>query len=399
MVNQNQSNQCQSTLAETNTNTSNVNEAPPAEAPDTTGGSERQTMNGKPVLWRENTRTVLTDPSPAFGHKLLCDSLVFNTGDACAFSCEFCYVEGIMRRIDKKIVDAFNLREGRSKEAGNYLGFSDVVIRRSNVIPVLEGQLVKKDGTLRYPDPEDKRVVYSSTLVDVAANMDLLRETAAVCNLILTKTNWQIRLLSKSSLLARLPAMIPAEYHPRLIFGFSTGTLDPCVSRAIETGTTHVGSRIAALHALQDAGMRTFGMICPSLPQRDYEQFSHDICEAIRVDRCEHVWAEAINVRPGAMQAVTEGLRREGLTDEAEMMEAVHGPNGKAAWEEYARQTFLAHTRNIGPDKLRFLQYVTTTSAPWWAEQRANGAVLLGKPALVLGLLATETPSAPPMFY
>lgn len=56
------------------------------------------------------------------------------------------------------------------------------------------------------------------------------------------------------------------------------------------------------------------------------------------------------------------------------------------AWEEYARQTFLAHTKNIPPQKLRFLQYIDGKTAGWWAEQRKNGAVLLGNTANALGL-------------
>lgn len=380
------------------TNPSNVVQIPPAggeATPESIGAPQRTTMNGKPVLWRTNTGTVVTDPSPEFGHKLLCDSLVFNTGDACAFSCEYCYVKGAMWKLVKPIVDAHNAAEGTSCD------FSDLVIRRSNTLTVLDGQLTRKDGSLKYADPTDHRVIFSSTLVDVAANMELLRETAAACNLILEKTGWQIRLLSKSNLLARVVEFIPEQYHDRLILGFSTGTLDPRVSRAIESGTPHVGRRIEALHSLQDSGFRTFGMICPSLPQHDYDQFSREICAAIRVDRCEHVWAEPLNVRPGALPRTLERLREEGLDDEAEMLQSVHGSEAaKAAWEEYARQTFLAHTRNIPAEKLRYLQYVNANSAAWWSAQRQNGAVLLGAKAKELGLCASaETLSAAPEFY
>lgn len=88
--------------------------------------------------------------------------------------------------------------------------------------------------------PSDRRVVYSSTLVDVAAHMELLRETAVAYRLIVEKTHWQIRLLSKSNLLAKLPEYISKEHHYRLIFGFSTGTIDDRASRAIESGTPFV---------------------------------------------------------------------------------------------------------------------------------------------------------------
>jgi len=338
-------------------------------------------MNGKPVLYRENIRTVLTANSAAFAEKLLCDGLVMNLGDACVFGCTFCYVEEQMRKLDKAILDGYNARQ-RSLDPGHVdLGFQDVVIRRRNALPVLADQLVRKDGSRRYPDPDDHRVLYSSTLVDVAGNLELLQETAEACKLILSHTAWDIRLLSKSSLLRKLVELIPEEFHQRLILGFSTATLDDRACRAIEKGTSSIGKRLEALHWLQDRGFRTFGMICPSLPHADYAAFSKAACEAIRADRCEHVWAEVINVRGDSFRLTCEALHSAGLYQEEALLRSVHGPHAKAAWEQYARQTFLAHAANIPGEKLRFLQYVTPASADWWARMRHRGAVLLGSHA------------------
>lgn len=349
-----------------------------------------ENMHGKPVLYRD-VKTVLTIGSEQFQEKLLCDGLVLNLGDACVFNCAFCYVPAAMTKLDKCIIDAHNAVTGQC------LGFGDVVIRRRNSLEVLKSQLVNVDGTPVYPDPDDNRVVFSSTLVDVAANMELLRETAAACLLILQHTHWQIRLLSKSSLLKLLieREMIPKEYHHRFILGFSIGTLDDKVAAAIELNTGLVSTRIKALHWLQDHGIRTFGMICPSLAQDDYAKFSRDICAAIRVDRCEHIWAEVINVRGQSLTKTLDALRGAGLDAEASRLEAVSGPKSKGAWEQYARSTFLAHKVNIPADKLRFLQYVKPETTGWWKEQIPNGAVLLGKGATEVGLTSPPKPAAP----
>lgn len=345
----------------------------------------REMMNRKPVIYRD-ARTVLTIPSPEFEEKLLCSGIVFNLGDACAYSCEFCYVEAAMRKIDQPLLKAHN------QENGTSLDFPGVVVRRRPALQLLREQLVGRNGSPKYADPADQRVAYSSTLVDVAANMDLLRETAEACNLILDHTYWQIRLLSKSNLLHKLIAdnLIPERHHQRLIFGFSTGTLDDRVAKAIETGTPLVSKRIESLHWLQDRGLRTFGMICPSLPQEDYHAFSREICDAIRIDRCEHVWAEVINLRGKSLQRTLEGLRKHGLEAQAEMIERVSGKGAGQRWEEYARETFLAHTRNVPADKLRFLQYIDKTSADWWSALRDHGAVLLGSVAKELGLTSAD---------
>ena len=332
-------------------------------------------MNKKPVFERKNSGTVLNLNSKGFRRKLLCDGITMNLGDTCAFSCEFCYVEAMVRKFASEALEEFNGAQGLQGE--KELGFRDVVIRRKDPIGLLRKQLLKR-GEPRFPDPEDRRVLFSSTLVDVAANMELLRETADACNFILQNTHWQIRLLSKSNLLYRLIAdsLISDKYRDRLIFGFSTGTLDDKIAGAIETGTSHVSKRIEALHWLQDHTFKTFGMICPSLPQADYDKFSEEMCDAIRVNRCEHVWAEPINVRGPTLPRTLEALRRVGLDDEAARVEAVANDSG--AWEEYARATFLAHSKHAG-GKLRYLQYVKKSTKAWWKSHEADGAVLLGK--------------------
>jgi DNA repair photolyase len=338
----------------------------------------RALMAGKPVIYRD-AKTALTLDADEFHEKWLCDGITLNLGDACVFSCEFCYVEAQMRKLDSRLVADYNAAEGLTGE--NALGFRDLVIRRRNAVELVKGQLTKSDGTPRFADPRDNRVVFCATVVDSAANMELLRETAAACNLILDNTHWQIRLLSKSNLLHLLvkDCLIPKKHHHRLIFGFSTGTLDDRVAKAIETGTPLVSKRLESLRWLQDNGFRTFCMICPSLPQHDYDKFSRDICEAIRVDRCEHVWAEVINTRGESKSRTVEALRTAGLDDEATMLETVKSNSEK--WEMYARATFEAHAKNIPSEKLRFLQYVSKESVPWWAERIEKGAVLIGHDA------------------
>jgi len=342
-----------------------------------------ETMHGKPVIMRTNARTVLNLKSRKFGEKLLCDEITLNPGDACVFSCGFCYVAAQMIKVDKPFLDDLNAE--RRVRGERELSFEEVVIRRPNSIELLNQQLFHKNGRRRFVDPDDNRVVYGSTLVDVAANMQLLRETAELCNLILENTSWQIRLLSKSSLLHRLfkDDLIPERHRQRMILGFSTGTLNDGVANAIETGTARVSKRIESLHWLQDEGYRTFGMICPSLPQPDgdYQRFSQEICEAIRVDRCEHVWAEVINLRGRSLVRTLGALHLPEFEDEALALSAVMGTGNKDAWEQYSRATFLAHTRHVPAGKLRFLQYVDENTVDWWARRQKSGAVLLGKTA------------------
>lgn len=334
-------------------------------------------MNGKPVIDMPS-KTVLNMES-GFKNKLLCDGPTFSTGTACAYSCSFCYVPAAMHKLvhDK-------LPAGHTHES--------VVIRRQNALETLYQQLtVKAKGGGRkpkYDNPNDNRVVFASPLVDVAANMDLVHETVTACELILSLTNWHIRLLSKSHLLPKVAQYLTKlstdvyddrgglNVYDRVIFGVSTGTLDDKLASAFEAGCPKVSKRLESLYWLQDEGFRTFGMICPSLPQKDYIRFAMDMAEALRVDRLEHVWAEVINVRGESMKRTCQALDQAGYHKESAALS--HVSTDAEAWETYARNTFMAHTSCIPPHKLRFLQYVAKPTVRWWTLHQDLGAVLLG---------------------
>ena len=319
-------------------------------------------MNGKPV-YPVPARTII-NPKSHFKEKLLCDGPTFTTGSACVYSCAFCYVDSLMHK---------NPHTTEIRKEGK--AFEDVVIRREGAIEAVKKQLLDSKGLAKYKNAKDTRVIYASPLVDVAANMELVKETVEVCKLILKHTNWHIRLLSKSNLLYRLAHLIDDDYRERMIYGVSTGTLDDELAKAFEKGTALVSKRLDSLYKLQDEGYRTYGMICPSLPQKDYDKFARDMAKAIRVDQCEHVWAEVINLRGKSFTRTIDALNAGGCQEEAQLLEEVQRGD---KWESYARETFEAHQKYIDASKLRFMQYVKPSTIDWWKERENIGAILLG---------------------
>lgn len=338
-------------------------------------------MNGKPVLFRP-ARTVINMKSD-FKHKLLCDGPTFSLGDACAYNCSFCYVPAMMRKA------AYIPKSHRH---------ADMVVRRENALDVLWTQLQSLKPDVR----QQELVIYSSPLVDVASNMDLVRETVLACSNIMERTRWHIRLLSKSNLLPKVAQMLmerakdgsqgvedftQADVRRRMIFGVSTGTLDDGQAAAFEQGCPKPSKRIESLHWLQDEGFRTFGMVCPSLPQRNYTQFAQDILHAIRAEKCEHVWAEVMNVRGDSLRNTVSALHHAGYEWQSSALQRVS--EDPAAWEDYARCTFQALRHSPGcpphtPDgqpRLRFLQYVTPRTRDYWQHYAPQGALLLGSAA------------------
>jgi len=310
--------------------------------------------------------------NPAFGHKKLCDGLTFTAGHACAFYCAYCYVPASLAR-NKRILAIKG--DGELKSQDFIVEIADAPVRARENLTV-GGDL----KTPRFDDPSDKRVIFASPLVDVAGNMGQVKVTVAICLEILKLTHWQIRLLSKSSLLREVAKRIPAEYKQRVIYGLSTGTLDSGVSEVIEKLTSPVGKRLETLHWLQDNGYRTYGMICPILPQKDesaYRCFAEQIAANINLGKCEHVWAEVLNARGDSLAATSRALRQTGRHGEADLVDKVTAD--KDEWQKYAEQTFLAMSRVIPADKLRFLQYTTKKDEfERWEQYQECGAVLLG---------------------
>lgn len=322
-------------------------------------------MNGKPVFTVPAKGIINFDSG--FSHKLLCDGPTFSTGSACAYSCSFCYVPSMMMRNPH-----WTAIRAQNPEAE----FENVVIRREGALTAMEQQLLSR-GQPRFTDPNDKRVIYASPLVDVAANMELVKETADACRLILSMTNWQIRLLSKSNLLPKLAGMLDATHgdaKDRVIYGVSTGTFDDRMAKAFEEGTPLVSKRLQSLHDLANSGHRVYGMVCPSLPQRDYDQFAATAMLALP-SAVEHVWAEVINVRGESMTNTVRALQEAGFEWEAEELHRVS--TNKEAWEAYARRTFEAHAKYWPGAKLRFLQYVNNGNRDYWTANINRGAILL----------------------
>lgn len=340
----------------------------------------RKTMNGKPVF-TVPAKAVINFKS-GFAAKLLCDGLTFSTGSACVYSCAFCYVETMMTKNPHWQAIKADAPDGK---------FENVVIRRAGALEAMRQQLTDRHGKAKFNDPEDRRVIFSSPLVDVAGNLDLVAETIEACQLILELTNWQIRLLSKSNFLPRIAKGLAimdqgTRAKERVIYGVSTGTLDDDLARSFEQGTPKPSKRIESLHWLQDNGFRTYGMLCPSLPlpSKDYHAMAADMANAIRSHKCEAVWTEVINVRGESMTRTCAGLRAGGYDAHADALEKVS--TDKAAWEQYARHTFDGHakaydgdkaTDHIGGPKLRTLHYVTVASKKFWTRQIPFGAVML----------------------
>ena len=286
----------------------------------------------------------------------------------------------------------------------------------TGVVTVGEWSLANRVPKFHGPEWVGK-VIFGSPMVDVAATKELAEETEELCAVLLTLTPLHIRLLSKSPLLASVAERLHKRFpdadngaKARMIFGLSIGTFDEKAAAGIEPHAPSPAKRLEGLHKLQDQGFRTFGMLCPILPQADgeaYKRFAEQAMAAIRANRCEEVWAEALNCRftgerkpeaannRNSFEATLQGLEAAGCMEEAKRFK--HVAEDGAAWEAYARALFEALAAAapaqtiprlvVGeknkariPNKLWWLQYPRNfdSIAHYWLNQQPAGAVLLG---------------------
>lgn len=184
--------------------------------------------------------------------------------------------------------------------------------------------------------------------------------TQKVIRMLVERTSFRIRLLTKN---AQVGSDAWIEFLQamgnRVIVSLSIGTLDQDWSNAIEVGTSSPVARLRALRRLQDAGVPTYGMLCPIFPSLAASSQLDDLIDAIRPNMCEFIWAEPYNDRAN-WRVVQEG-HPEGSDDRA-WFDHAFGPNKEAClWSEYAVDLYkrlrLRAQAEGWLEKLRYMLY------------------------------------------
>lgn len=292
-------------------------------------------------------------PSPGFLKKQLAHFKLDILG-LCGFGCSYCSSNtGNSLRIHRASFALMSQQQlGEALTPFDDPGLTYVW---PDVIEKLERQLAGKPRSWG----QGETLVYSM-LTDAFSPWPLTQGiTRRALELVLERTSFRIRVLTKNSIVGTRPWIEFFLAHPgRFVVGLSIGTLDHDLAGELEKGTSTPKARIRALRKLQDAGVPTFGMLCPVFPSTLEGGGLESLLDAIRPELCEKVWSEVFNDRANR-QHVRDSLSEGRL--EREWLQQAFGTGDDSEWSRVATELYLrlkAHaSQHEWSPKLRYLLY------------------------------------------
>jgi hypothetical protein len=278
----------------------------------------------------------------------------------CQASCLYCSSpSGNYLRINKKrFADLTEAQTGRRL----YPGVDPALtLRWEDFETRLDAQLATKPEGIGFVDGRwgAGKVLMFSQLTDAFSPWAVAEGlTERTLNKVLARTSFRIRVLTKSDGVGRDEWVEFFKAHPgRFVVGLSIGTLDDAWARKVEIGTSSPSARVRALHRLQDAGVPTYGMLCPVFPDVLKNDGVERLVEAIRPARCETVWSEPFNDRNN-WRAVANGYPH-GTPAYDRMVSLFSGLERVLRWSDYAEDLYARVHAALGEhaSKHRYLLY------------------------------------------
>lgn len=293
----------------------------------------------------------LIHPSPGFAKKGLAEWKL-DIVELCEYGCCYCSSNaGNLLRINREPLAT--LTEAQTGERTYPADDPALMFVWTDVEKQLKSELASKPRSFG----RGKTLVFSMLTDGFSPTLVARGVTERVLSILLERTSFRIRILTKNAVVGSSRWIRFFEAHrDRFVVGLSTGSLDRPWARAIERRTSSPTTRLTALRDLQDAGVPTYGMLCPVFPATLGDDIAA-LIDRIRPDVVEEIWAEPYNDRLNwrrVRDAFAEG------SFERAAFEAMFDGSDASAWSAYAAELYrqlrlLLGRRSI--TKLRYLLY------------------------------------------
>ena len=306
-------------------------------------------------------------PGSGWVKKGLCNDKIDLLG-LCGFGCSYCSTDSTTYlRKNRRKFEALTQEQNKVYYAPRENPL--LTYEYEDVIPKLEQEL---DG---YHKGKGKgRVLAFSKLTDAFSPRIVSSGiTKKALELIFKHTEYRVRIMTKSAVLGKSDwVSFLTENKDRVVVGFSTGSLNDAWARKVEVGTGIPSKRLKALEKLQNAGIPTYGMLCPMFPEMLDEKKMDELLKRISPSVVETVWAEPYNERAN-WRVVREGFNRS--SDEYSWFTKVYENGDKDLLSEYATRLYTMllerADRDGWSDKLKYLLYEGDIKA--WHAPKFNG--------------------------
>jgi len=316
-------------------------------------------------------------PSPGFAKKQL-SQFKLDVMGLCQYGCRYCSSNaGNYLRINQE-----SFADQTEEQLGERLypaAEPSLTFQWPDVVERLEKQLARKPKSWG----AGQTLVYSMQTDGFSPMAVQSGLTEKALRMVLEATSFRIRVLTKNAVVGQEHWIrLFQEYPNRFVVGLSIGTLDDNWAREVEISTSTPTSRLAAQRKLQEAGVATYGMLCPVFPDVLDGQGLEELIDQIQPHLCEHVWAEPFNDRQN-WRAVQAGYAADstGWKWFTEVFES----HCSDRWSAYATELYVRLRDKALSEgwlgKLRYLLYeqkITANDAKHFRDLR--GVLLQAKP-------------------
>jgi DNA repair photolyase len=296
----------------------------------------------------------------------------------CQFKCRFCSSnEGNVLRIGRKKYALLTAQQWGTAALPSE--DPSLMYMYANVIETLAEELHNK------PRSYGTGLTLVFSMLTDGFSPELVKRgiTEAILTMLLERTSFRIRILTKSSVVGQKKWIkFFLRHRERIVVGLSTGTTDDDWAHTFEAGASRPTARIQALRNLQEAGVATYGMWCPVFPESLESGRLDELIDRSKPLACEKIWAEPYNNRTN-WRFVQAGYEpgSAGWNRMVEMFE--NRKNG--VWSAYATALYV-HLRQRAKaehwiDRLRYLLYEHLISESDAREFAGLEGVLLQSPA------------------
>lgn len=292
-------------------------------------------------------------PSPGFEKKALSHAKL-DILALCGFGCRYCSSNnGNYLRINRQRFAT--LTEEQTGQRLYPASSPQLSFQWPDILEKLEAQLSNKSrewGTGR-------TLMFSMLTDGFSPRLVADGTTRAVLELVLKRTSFRVRILTKNAVVGAPEWVEFFKSHPgRFVVGLSTGTTDDQWARRVELGTSPPSMRLDAVQTLQKAGIPTYGMLCPIFPDMLDANNLDGLIKAIDPKKVEHVWAEPYNDRQN-WRTVREGYVKGSFG--YDWMTQVYEQGDVRKWSFYAGRLYEELRRRAERSnwlgKLRYLLY------------------------------------------